>query len=320
MPRTRRGRRERSELVTTAVLLMAYGSPRTPDEVEPYFTDIRGGRPPSAEILRILADRYERIGGKSPLNEITAEVAKEVSAELETRAPGQYRVFTGMKHWHPFIAATVDQIAGAGITKILGLVLAPHYSSKSIGEYEARILKARDTGDHDLNVNVVRFWYDEPAFVEMVATNLREAIGEWDTSDADTKVFFCAHSIPARIVAAGDPYADQLSDSARVFAEAAGIANFDTAWQSESTTGEPWLGPDLLVRLEQFAAVGGKKVVVAPVGFVADHLEVLYDLDVQARDRAAQLGLAFARTAVVNDDPAVLGALATRVAAAAGPA
>lgn len=301
--------------MTTAVLLMAYGSPRTPDEVEPYFTDIRGGRPPSPEVLKVLADRYARIGGKSPLNEITAETAAKVSEALEERAPGEFRVFTGMKHWHPFIAPTVDEIAAAGIIKIIGLVLAPHYSSKSIGEYEARIVKARDAGGHNISVDVVRSWYDEPAFVEMVAANLRQTIGDWDTSSPDTKVFFSAHSIPARIVEAGDPYTDQLTDSAAVFAGAAGIVNFDTAWQSESTTGEPWLGPDLLVRLEQFAADGGKRVVVAPVGFVADHLEVLFDIDVEAQEKADELGLELRRIPSPNTDRRFIQALANIVTA-----
>lgn len=301
--------------MTTAVLLMAYGSPRTPDEVEPYFTDIRGGRPPSEEILKILADRYARIGGKSPLNEVTAETAAKVSAALKKRAPGQFQVFTGMKHWHPFIAPAVDEIAAAGIGKIIGLVLAPHYSSKSIGEYEARILKARDAGGHDISVRVVRSWYDEPAFVAMVAANLRQTIGDWDTAAPDTRVFFSAHSIPARIVEAGDPYADQLTDSARVFAGAAGIVNYDTAWQSESTTGEPWLGPDLLVRLEQFAAAGGKRVVVAPVGFVADHLEVLFDIDVEAQEKAEELGLELRRIPSPNTDQRFIESLANIVIA-----
>lgn len=295
--------------MTTAVLLMAYGSPRTPDEIEPYFTDIRGGRPPSPQVLKVLADRYARIGGKSPLNEITQQQAASLQKLLDLEHPGGFRVYTGMKHWHPFIADTVREIAGAGIDRVVGLVLAPHYSKKSIGEYEARILKAREATGAAFELEMVKSWYDEPAFVEFVAENLKAALEGWDTSDPGTCVFFTAHSIPARIVAEGDPYADQLADSAKVFADAAGVANYSTGWQSESTTGEPWLGPDILVRLGTFAEEGGRRALIAPVGFVADHLEVLFDVDVECVERAAELGIELRRIASPNADPRFVAAL-----------
>jgi len=293
----------------TAVLLMAYGSPRTPDEIEPYFTDIRGGRPPSPQVLKVLADRYERIGGKSPLNEITREQAESLEELLEHEHPGDFAVFTGMKHWHPFVADSVARIVDAGITRVVGLVLAPHFSKKSIGEYEARILKARDGLGADLRLTMVKSWYDEPAFVDLVAENLKQSLNGWDASSPDTCVFFTAHSIPARIVAEGDPYADQLSDSAKVYAEAAGISNYTTGWQSESTTGEPWLGPDILVRLGTFAEQGGRRALIAPVGFVADHLEVLFDVDVECVERAAELGIELRRIPSPNADPRFVRAL-----------
>ncbi|HVL52550.1 MAG TPA: ferrochelatase [Actinomycetota bacterium] len=293
----------------TAVLLMAYGSPRTPDEIEPYFTDIRGGRPPSPQVLKVLADRYERIGGKSPLNEITREQAESLEELLEHEHPGDFAVFTGMKHWHPFVADSVAKIVDAGITRVIGLVLAPHFSKKSIGEYEARILKARDALGADLRLTMVKSWYDEPAFVDLVAENLKQSLNGWDASSPDTCVFFTAHSIPARIVAEGDPYADQLSDSAKVYAEAAGISNYTTGWQSESTTGEPWLGPDILVRLGTFAEQGGRRALIAPVGFVADHLEVLFDVDVECAERAAELGIELRRIPSPNADPRFVRAL-----------
>jgi protoporphyrin/coproporphyrin ferrochelatase len=293
-----------------AVLLMAYGSPRTTDEIEPYFTDIRGGRPPSPQVLKVLADRYARIGGKSPLNEITQEQAESLEELLEHENPGSYAVFTGMKHWHPFVADTVGKIAEAGIERVIGLVLAPHFSKKSIGEYEARILKARDALGANFELTMVKSWYDEPAFVDLVAANLTETLKGWDTADPGTCVFFTAHSIPARIVAEGDPYADQLADSAKVFAEAAGVANYTTGWQSESTTGEPWLGPDILNRLETFAAEGGKRALIAPVGFVADHLEVLFDVDVECVEKAEELGIELRRIPSPNADRRFIRALA----------
>lgn len=294
----------------TAVLLMAYGSPRTPDEIEPYFTDIRGGRPPSPEVLKELADRYERIGGRSPLNEITREQAESLQELLEHQHPGDYAVFTGMKHWHPFIADTVAKIAEEKIPKVIGLVLAPHFSKKSIGEYETRILKARDAAGAGFELTVVKSWYEEPAFIQLVADNLTETLDDWDTADPGTCVFFTAHSIPARIVAEGDPYADQLSESAKVFSEAAGISNYTTGWQSESTTGEPWLGPDIQVRLGTFAEEGGRRALIAPVGFVADHLEVLFDVDVECVERAKELGIELRRIPSPNADPRFIRALA----------
>lgn len=294
----------------TAVLLMAYGSPRTPDEVEPYFTDIRGGRPPSPQVLDELARRYNRIGGKSPLNEITREQADSLGNLLEQDHAGRYAVFTGMKHWHPYVADTVAEIASAGTDKVVGLVLAPHFSKKSIGEYETRILNARQAAGANFDLTMVKSWYNEPAFVDLVAANLKQTLKGWDAADPGTCVFFTAHSIPARIVAEGDPYADQLADSAKVFAGAAGITNFTTGWQSESTTGEPWLGPDILRRLESFAEEGGKRAVVAPVGFVADHLEVLFDVDVECVEKAAELGIELRRIPSPNADPRFIRALA----------
>lgn len=298
--------------MTTAVLLMAYGSPRTVEEIEPYFTDIRGGRPPSDQALQVLTQRYERIGS-SPLNEITRQQAGGLAAELERRAPGRFRVFTGMKHWHPFVADTVQDIVKVDIPRVVGLVLAPHYSAKSIGEYEKRILDARDSIGAGFELTMVRSWYAEPAFVELVAGNLRRTLEGWDAAAEGTRVFFTAHSIPARIVEGGDPYAEQLADSARVFAEAAGVANYEIGWQSASATGEPWLGPDILDGLQQFRHQGGQRAVVAPVGFVADHLEVLFDVDVECMELASEIGLELRRIPSPNADPRFIRSLANVV-------
>lgn len=295
--------------MTSAVLLMAYGSPRTPEEIEPYFTDIRGGRPPSEKALSTLTARYERIGS-SPLNEITRQQAELLGEELTERAPGTFEVFTGMKHWHPFIYETVEEIARRGIEKVIGLVLAPHYSAKSIGEYEKRIVSARDKLGAQFDLTMIPSWYAQPGFVQLVADNLKDALDGWDTAAPDTYVFFTAHSIPARIVEQGDPYADQLADSARVFAEAAGITNFDTGWQSASATGEPWLGPDILDRLRRFKNEGGRRALIAPVGFVADHLEVLFDVDVECKELGDEIGLQIRRIASPNADPRFIRSLA----------
>jgi protoporphyrin/coproporphyrin ferrochelatase len=296
-------------MTDTAVLLMSYGSPRSRDEIEPYFTDIRGGRPPSPEALKKLIDRYDRIG-MSPLNQITLRQAEQMAEVLDVESPGRFKVFVGMKHWHPFIKDAVRQISDQGFHDLIGLVLAPHFSRKSIGEYENRITRVSRELNFGLDISMVASWYDHPSFVRLVADNLRSTLADWDPDDPQTKVFFTAHSIPASIVAEGDPYASQLTDSARLYARAANISRYDISWQSASHTGEPWLGPDILEALAAFHSSGGKRVVVAPVGFVADHLEVLFDVDVECRELAEELGLELRRIPSPNDDPRFTRALA----------
>lgn len=283
----------------TAVLLMAYGSPRNSGEVEAYFTDIRGGRPPSSEALQKLNARYAAIGGNSGLNQITQ---RQAAALAEHLGPS-FAVFVGMKHWHPFIRDAVEQIVDEGFDKIVGLVLAPYFSSKSVGEYETRIQGA--LGARGVAVTMVKSWYDEPAFVDLVADNLREALTGWD----EARVFFTAHSIPARIVESGDPYREQLADSAKLYAEAASLGDYEIAWQSASATGEPWIGPDIADSLELFGASGGARAVIAPVGFVSDHLEILYDIDLEAKQGAEALGIELRRIRSPNDDPRFIAAL-----------
>ncbi|HEY8201702.1 MAG TPA: ferrochelatase, partial [Actinomycetota bacterium] len=256
------------------VLLMTYGSPRTLDEVEGYYTDIRGGRRPSPEALEELTSRYERIGG-SPLPEITLRQARALESRLAGDPGGPVPVFVGMKHWHPFIAEAVDEVVAAGVDTLVGIALAPHYSRMSIGGYEDRVQAAKKAREADFDLRMVRSWCREPAFVDFVAGRLREALDGWGATDGSTRVFFTAHSLPERILASGDPYRDQLLDSAATVAAAAGVGRWELAFQSASYTGEPWLGPDILERLEAFAGEGGRRALVAPIGFTADHLEIL---------------------------------------------
>jgi ferrochelatase len=274
-----------------AVVLMAYGSPSTPEDVRPYLEDVRGGRPVSDEAVEELAERYRRIGGRSPLDDVTEAQRAALERELETP------VFVGMKHWQPRIAEAVEAALAAGATRIVGLVLAPHYSALSVGGYRERLEEAL-AGRAELVL--VESWHDEPAFIEVLAGRVQGA-GAW--------VVFTAHSLPERILAEGDPYREQLLETARLVAEQAGLEGWSFAFQSASETGEPWLGPDLLEELERLRAEGVSKVLVAPVGFVSDHLEILWDIDVEARERAEQLGLELRRTDSLNDDPAFVRAL-----------
>jgi ferrochelatase len=278
-----------------AVVLMAYGSPSEPEDVRPYLEDVRGGRPVSDQAVEELAERYRRIGGRSPLDDVTE--AQRAALQRELGAP----VFVGMKHWRPRIAEAVEAALAAGATRIVGLVLAPHYSRLSIGGYRERLEKA--LADR-AGLVLVESWHDEPSFIDALAERVR---------GTDAWVVFTAHSLPERILDEGDPYRDQLLETARLVAERAGVERWSFAFQSASPTGEPWLGPDVLEELERLRAEGVSKVLGAPVGFVSDHLEILWDLDVEARERAAELGLEWARTESLNDEPAFVHALAELV-------
>jgi protoporphyrin/coproporphyrin ferrochelatase len=293
----------------TAVALMAYGTPRTPADILPYYTDIRRGRPPTDEQLADLTARYAAIGGISPLAQRTESQRAALQAALDAAAPGGYHVVLGLKHAAPFIEDTVNELAAAGFRRAVGLVLAPHFSAFSVGQYLNRLMAA--AGPHGIVVAGVDSWATEPAFVDFVATDLRSKLA---TMPSETRVLFTAHSLPERIIAAGDPYPTQLQATAEAVASAVGLDNWGLAWQSAGRTPEPWIGPDILQVLDDLAADGVTRgVLVSAVGFVADHLEVLYDLDIEAARRADLRGLAFARTACVNDDSSVMAALAVRV-------
>ena len=303
----------------TAVILMAYGTPRSKDEILPYYTDIRRGRPPTPELLHELTDRYEAIGGLSPLARLTEAQRDALQRELDSLEPGRYHVTLGLKHATPFIEDAVAEVAAAGFRRIVGIVLAPHYSSYSIGQYIGRVREA--AAPHGIEVAGVDSWATEPAFVEFLAADMTAKLSAMPEK---TKVLFTAHSLPQRIIDGGDPYPDELRATAEAVAEKAGLrrwAEWAIAWQSAGRTPEPWIGPDILEVIEKFGAQRSTDepidgVLVCACGFVADHLEVLYDLDIEAKKRAESLGLAFARTACVNDDASVMAALARRVTAA----
>jgi ferrochelatase len=301
----------------TAVLLMAYGTPRSREEILPYYTDIRRGRPPTPEQLQDLTDRYEAIGGLSPLAALTEAQRDALQDALDSLAPNQFFVTLGLKHAHPMIEDAVGTLTADGFTKIIALVLAPHYSSYSIGQYVGRATTAAEP--HGISVTGIDSWATESAFVEFLANDMAEKLSHMP---ADTKVLFTAHSLPQRIIDGGDPYPDELRATAEAVAAKLGLAEGDRwsiAWQSAGRTPEPWIGPDILQVIDDFAntAQPPKGVVVSACGFVADHLEVLYDLDIEARHRAEQHGMAFERTACVNADKSVMTALARRVIAVA---
>lgn len=283
--------------MTIGVLVMAYGSPATPEEIEPYYTHIRRGRPPTEEQLADLRRRYDAVGGTSTLRARTQAQADALQAALGDG----YRVALGMKHAAPFIedgAASLSE----DCDRIVGLVLAPHFSAMSVGEY---IERAREAST--VPFSAIQSWATEPAYVEFLVDAVRDALA---SMPADTRVLFTAHSLPARIIETGDPYPHEIHATAAAVSSRLGI-DFETGWQSAGRTPEPWLGPDVLDVIDA-SATG---LLVCPCGFVSDHLEVAYDLDIEATARAKDKGIAFARTRVLNDDAAVLAALAERVTA-----
>jgi protoporphyrin/coproporphyrin ferrochelatase len=281
--------------LNAAVILMAYGSPSTAEDVPAYLADIREGRPVSQEAVDELEERYRRIGGRSPLDEITE--AQRAALERELGLP----VYVGMKHWRPRIAEALEAALEAGAETLVGLVLAPHYSRLSIAGYRERLESALEGR---AALVFVESWHDHEPFLDVLASRVH---------GFDGHVVFTAHSLPERILDDGDPYREQLLETSRLVAERAGLADWSFAFQSASTTGEPWLGPDILEELDVLAANGVRRVLVCPVGFVSDHLEILWDLDVEAREKAAELGLELARIDSLNDDPAFIRALAALV-------
>lgn len=302
-------RRER-----VGVLLMAYGSPKTLDEVEAYYTHIRGGRKPPPEAVEELKKRYRRIGGRSPLVEITRAQARALERALNANPSRTYRVYVGMKHWRPFLHEAIGRMAAEGVERAVALALAPHYSKLSVGAYIEAAQEALKV--HPLEMRFVESWHLQPTFVAAWASRLRAALETFGPEERDAvEVVFMAHSLPERILQWDDPYPQQLKETAEAIIQRVGLpaSRWRLAYQSQSATGEPWLGPDVLDVLEELAAQGRQAVLVCPIGFVADHLEVLYDIDVECRKKAGQLGLHLERVDSLNDDPRFIRALAAVV-------
>jgi ferrochelatase len=300
---------------TLGVLVMAYGTPASRDEVEPYYTRIRHGRAPTAEQLADLVRRYDAIGGTSPLAERTAAQVAGIAAALERLAPGRCVVRFGAKYTEPTIETAAAELRSLGVRDVIALALTPHFSSMGTGEYLGRAAAA--LGD-EVVIHPVRQWFDAEGFSELMAERVQAALGSLPEAERDTAlVLFTAHSLPARILDAGDPYPDQLAESAAAIAATAGLERFEVAWQSAGRTPEPWIGPDILDVVAGLPAHGVTSVVVCPVGFVADHLEVLYDVDVEAARVAAEVGVRLVRTASLNDDPSFTSLLAKRILSAA---
>jgi len=264
-----------------------------------------------------LRRRYELIGGRTPLRSITTETARALQAALDARAPGEYRTYVAMKHWHPFIGDVIPRMAADGVRRVVAIVLAPHYSRMSVGGYRQYVEEAIAGLDAPVDLTFVESWHLEPAFLALMAGRVREGLAEFPEGDrTETCVLFSAHSLPVRIRTWDDPYEAQLLASAEAVARETGLQHWRFAWQSAGHTGEPWLGPDIVDYLETLHAEGVRSVLSVPIGFVCDHLEVLFDIDHEAADKAAALGMALRRTRMPNATPELIAVLDRLVARA----
>jgi ferrochelatase len=287
---------------------MAYGTPNSEEEIEPYFTDIMRGRKPSPELLQDLKEQYRKIGGRSPLLDITMAQASALEEHLRSNALN-VRVYVGMKHWHPYIGEVVPRIIGDGFHRIVALALAPHYSGISIEGYKQAVDKSLEA-TNQVRVDFIDSWYDNPTFHQAVAEKIAKALKQFQNSR--TEIIFTAHSLPERILRDNDPYPKQLEASCQSVARLLKLDHWSFAYQSAGHSGEKWLGPDILEALQQLSDRKGHadSVLVVPIGFVADHLEILFDLDVEAQEFAKSHGLNFRRTESLNTSPTFISALA----------
>ncbi len=304
---------------TIGVLLMAYGGPNSIDEVEPFLADIRGGRPTSQELLDEITERYRSIGGRSPILEITTAQARGVEQALnddEAATAGiVYKTYVGMRHWHPYIGDVVPQMLADGVNEIVGIVMAPHYSRMSVGAYMGKLDKALSDQGVSLPVSQVRSWKEEPAFIDAVARKVTEALERHFTGDerASVPIVFTAHSLPARVLESGDQYPQELQASVELVAQQLKPANYRFAFQSQGATADPWLGPTVEETLDVLKAEGHKNVLLVPIGFVCDHVEVLFDVDIEHKGQAAELGIRMERSEMLNDDPGLIEAVSNAV-------
>ncbi len=295
---------------STAVLLLAYGGPDSLDDIPAYLLDIRGGRETPQRLIDEITDRYRQIGGRSPLLDITRSAASKLQTRLSLP------VYVGMRHWHPFIAETVAQMAQDGVRQIIAICMAPHYSTMSIGAYRRKLDEAVEAAGSPMGVDFVESWYTQPDYLTGIAANVEQTLARFPKGKSVT-VIFTAHSLPASILERGDPYDRQLRETAAMTAERLNLPGdrWTFSYQSAAKTGVPWLEPQIEEVVADLARQGEKNLLIAPVGFIADHVEVLYDLDIGVQQIAREQGIRVERTPMLNDGPALIDALAALASA-----
>ncbi|RAK19496.1 ferrochelatase [Anoxybacillus vitaminiphilus] len=297
------------------LLVMAYGTPYKEEDLERYYTHIRRGHKPSPEMLQELKERYDAIGGISPLAKITLEQAESLEKRLnEIQDEIEFNMYLGLKHIEPFVEDAVQQMHRDGIEEAVSIVLAPHFSTFSVKSYNGRA-KAEAEKLGGPKIHAIESWYAEPKFIDYWVEKIKDIYAQMSEEERETAVLIVsAHSLPEKIIAAGDPYPQQLQETADLIAEKAGIKHYTIGWQSAGNTPEPWLGPDVqdLTR-ELHEQKGYTSFVYAPVGFVSDHLEVLYDNDIECKNVTDEIGANYYRPEMPNANPQFIDALATVV-------
>ena len=295
----------------TGVMLMAYGGPDSLDDVEPYLLDVRGGRATAPELVEEVRHRYALIGGRSPLLELTRAQAHALQKVLGA----EYRVYVGMRHWHPYIKEAMSEVAADQIERLVALVMAPHYSRMSVGAYMQRLREARQALLPGLQVSEIASWKTHPLFLDALAEKFHAALARFGP-DEDVEIIFSAHSLPERILQGGDPYPQELLDTVHGLVARLGPVRWQFAYQSAGSTGEKWLGPEVGQVIAQLAAQGKRSILVQPVGFVCDHVEILHDIDIVYMQQAQALGVHLERAESLNASPLLIAALADLVRSA----
>lgn len=297
------------------VLLMAYGGPENLDDLPGYLADIRAGRPTSRAILNEMRHNYELIGSKSPLLEITRQQGNALEKLLNS-ASEQFKVYYGMRHWSPWIEETVRDMLNDGIQQAVAIVLAPHYSGMSVARYQQKVKSGLEMFYGDIEFAYVDSYHDAPDYIQALVNRVQIGLAQWPEAERSTvHVVFSAHSLPVRIIQQGDPYQNQLFETARLVAAGARLSEGQWSWsyQSAGRTPEPWLGPQIENYIKELADKGIKKVVSVPIGFVSDHVEILFDIDIKAQKVARENGVRLERPPALNDDPLYIQTLAKLV-------
>jgi len=294
-----------------AVLLMAYGSPNSLEEVGEYLRQVRGGRLPTPEEVVRLQDRYRQVGGQTPLLKMTLAQAKALEEKLQSERIDS-KVHVGMKHWHPFIEDVVEKIVTDGAASVIGFALAPHYSRLSIGGYADAVRRGLARTERPVAFTMVESWHDQQSLITALSRRVCDGLEKFD-EPSRALVLFTAHSLPKKSVADNDPYWSQLQETSQLVASKSGIKSWDFAFQSAGHPIDSWMGPGIKEKITELSGRGFRELLVCPVGFVSDHLEILYDLDVEAKGYAASLGTRLERTASLNDDPEFINAIASRL-------
>ena len=291
---------------------MAYGSPNSLDEVGEYLKQVRGGRTPTTEEVERLKERYRLVGGQTPLLKITLAQAKALEEKLRSQQI-DLSVRIGMKHWHPFIEEVVEEITAQHVSGIVGLALAPHYSKLSIGGYADAVRRGLAKSEKPVPFTMVESWYNQQSLISALSHRVRDGLDKFG-EPSKAIVLFTAHSLPKRFVEQDDPYWSQLQETSRLVASNAGIMSWDFAFQSAGHPMDAWLGPNIKEKISELSGRGFRELLVCPVGFVSDHLEILYDLDIEAKTYASSLGIRLTRTTSLNDDPELIDAIAEKLA------